>query len=191
MTERGLPAAVTTWCTFWMLPSFRNRRAPVRGVLGWIVAIIVFGACGGTGPSGVHPGSPTPDQTQRYVALVHSYWVAYKKAEGDIPSFADECGYYSSKVQPSACRPRIVAILPVHEKFLADLNITPAPSQFAADDQAFRTQIPAAIAHLQATLAAAESGNAEQVSSEFEAYVAVMQGLFPNLDHVDPSIVHD
>lgn len=158
---------------------------------GWIVAILVLAACGGCGPSGLPSGSPSPDQTQRYVALVHSYWVAYKKAEGDIPSFADECGYYSVKVQPSACRLRIAAILPVHEKFLADLNLTPAPSQFAADDQAFRSQMPAAIAHLQATLAAADSGNATQVSSEFEAYVAVMQGLFPNLDHVDPSIVHD
>jgi len=191
MMDRGLPAAATTRGTVSIVRSFRNRHALVRGVLGRIVAIIVLGACGGSGPSGVLSGSPAPDQTQRYVALVHSYWVAYKKAEADIPSFADECGYYSVKVQPSACHPRIAAILPVHEKFLADLNLTPPPPQFAADDQAFRTQIQMAIAHLKAALAAADSGNAPEMSNDFEAYVAAMQDLFPNLDHVDPSIVHD
>jgi len=122
---------------------------------------------------------------------VHNYWTQYKKAEGDIPSFADECGYYSTKVQPSACRPRIAAILPVHEKFLADLNTTPAPPQFAADDQAFRAQLPTAIEHLKATMAAADAGNAQGVSAAFEAYVGAMIEIFPNLDHVDPSITHD
>jgi hypothetical protein len=117
--------------------------------------------------------------------------VQYKKAEGDIPSFADECGYYSVKTQPTACRPRIAAILPVHEKFLADLDSTPAPPQFAADDHAFRTQLPTAIAHLKATMAAADAGDSRTVSAEFEAYVEAMSHIFSNLDHVDPSIPHN
>jgi hypothetical protein len=79
----------------------------------------------------------------------------------------------------------------VHEKFLADLDVTPAPAQFAADDQAFRTQLPIAIAHLRATIVAADAGNAQSVSAEVEAYVETMVHLFPNLDHVDPSITHD
>jgi hypothetical protein len=141
------------------------------------------------------PGHPvsslTPDATTRYVALVHSYWVQNKKTEGDIPSFADECGYYSTKVQPSACRPRIAAILPIHERFLADLNASSAPPQFAADDQAFRTQLPKAIAYLKATIAATNAGNAQSMSAEVEAYVEAMMEIFPNLDHVDPSITHD
>jgi hypothetical protein len=135
--------------------------------------------------------SPTADSATRYVALVHNYWAQYKKAEGDIPSFADECGYYSSNVQPAACRPRIAAILPVHENFLAALNATPAPPQFGADDQAFRTQLPTAIAHLRATIVAADARNVQMVSAEFEAYVEVMSHIFSNLDHVDPSITHD
>ncbi|HEX2681606.1 MAG TPA: hypothetical protein VHQ03_09970 [Candidatus Dormibacteraeota bacterium] len=146
-------------------------------------------ACGSTGAHSV--SSPAADPSSRYVGLVHNYWIQYKKAEGDIPSFADECGYYSTKVQPSVCRPRIAAILPVHEKFLADLDVTPAPAQFAADDQAFRTQLPIAIAHLRATIVAADAGNAQSVSAEVEAYVETMVHLFPNLDHVDPSITHD
>lgn len=145
--------------------------------------------CGGTSTSAV--SSPTADSATRYVALVHSYWTQYKKAEGDIPSFADECGYYSSNVQPAACRSRIVAILPVHENFLSALNATPAPPQFRADDQAFRAQLPTAIAHLKATIVAADARNAQMVSSEFEAYVEVMSQIFSNLDHVDPSITHD
>lgn len=160
------------------------------------LAVILFAAMLGSssacgGPSTSAATTPAADAATRYVALVHNYWMQYKKAEGDIPSFADECGYYSVKVQPSACRPRVAAILPIHEKFLRDLNTTPAPPQFAADDHAFRTQLPVAIAHLMATMAAAGAGNAQTVSAEFEAYVESMSRIFSNLDHVDPSITHD
>ena len=171
-------------------PGFRASRRRMSWI---VVAVFLLAGCGGSGPSGQSAGSsPSPDQmTQRYVALVHRYWIAYKKAEGDIPSFADECGYYSVNVQPSACRPRIAAILPIHENFLADLNATPAPPQFAADDDAFRTHLPSAIAHLKAAMAEAETGNAQGVSAEIEAYVEAMIQIFSNLDHVDPSIPHD
>jgi hypothetical protein len=159
------------------------------------VGVVLLAGCGGPGPSGQSaPSSPSADQTtQRYVALVHNYWVAYKKAEGDIPSFARVCGYFVqvSEVDPPACRPRIAAILPVHEKFLSDLDSTPVPPTFAADDQAFRTQLPVAITHLKATMAAAVAGNAQHLSDEFEAYVEAMMSLFQNLDHVDPSMPHD
>jgi hypothetical protein len=107
--------------------------------LTWIgVAAFLLAACGGSGPSGQHASSPSPDQmTQRYVALVHSYWIAYKTAEGDVPTFARICGYAQvSEVDPPACRTRIAAILPQHEKFLSDLDTVPAPSKFAADDRA-------------------------------------------------------
>jgi hypothetical protein len=162
----------------------------------WIgVAVLLLAGCAGPGPSSQSVAtSPSPDQTtQRYSALVHSYWIAYKKAEGDIPSLVRVCGYFVqvSEVDPPACSPRIAAILPPHEKFLSDLDNNPAPPKFAADDQAFRTQIPMAIAHLKATMAAAATGNAQLVSDEFEAYVEAMIPLFPNLDHVDPSIPHN
>jgi hypothetical protein len=170
-------------------------RAAGRQV-SWIgVAVFLLAGCTGSVPPGQPAASsPPPGQiTQHYVALVHSYWIAYKQAEGDIPSLVRVCGYFVqvSEVDPPVCRLRIAAILPPHEMFLSALDTTPAPPKFAADDQAFRTQIPMAIAHLKATMAAAAAGNAQHVSDEFEAYVEAMIPLFPNLNHVDPSIPHD
>lgn len=178
-----------------MFRSSLNRRFRAGSrYLSWFgVAVFLLAACGGSGPSGQHASSPSPDQmTQRYVALVHSYWIAYKTAEGDVPTFARICGYAQvSKVDPPACRTRIAAILPPHQKFLSDLDTVPAPPKFTADDRAFRTQLPMAIGHLKATMAGVDTGNAQQVSDEFNAYVNAMVPLFPNLDHVDPSISHD
>jgi len=172
-----------------------TARAAWRQVGRIGVAVFLLAGCAGSGPPGQSAAiSPSADQmTQHYVALVHSYWIAYKKAEGDIPSLARVCGYFVqvSEVDPPACSPRIAALLPPHEKFVSDLGTTRAPPKFAADDQAFRTQIPMAIAHLKATMTAAAAGDAQQVSDEFEAYVEAMIPLFPNLDHVDPSMAHD
>lgn len=171
-----------------------NRRSPLRFDLVFVVGVvlaILSNACGGpTVQTSVSPGA---DAAARYVVLVHNYWIQYKKAEGDIPSLVRVCGYYSalSDVQPPVCRSRIAAMLPPHEKFLAALDATPAPPQFAADDQAFRIQLPLAIAHLKATMAAAEAVNTQQVSYEVEAYVEAMTPLFSHLDHVDPSIPHN
>jgi hypothetical protein len=180
-----------------MLPSHASRsvRAASRYVSCIGVGAFLLAGCGGPGPSGQSAASsPSAAQTtQRYVALVHNYWIAYKKAEGDIPSFARVCGYFVqvSEVDPPVCRTRIAAILPPHEKFLSDLDTTPAPPKFAPDDQAFRIQLPVAITRLKATMVAAAAENAQQVSDEFEAYVKAMMSLFPNLDHVDPSMPHD
>lgn len=171
-----------------------NRRSRARLKLVFVVGVLLAVlsiACGGS--STQTAASPSADPATRYVGLVHNYWIQYKKAEGDIPSLVRVCGYYSSlsDVQPSVCRTRIAAILPPHEMFLSALDATPAPPQFAADDQAFRTQLPMAIAHLKATMAAAEAVNTQQVSSEVEAYVEAMIPLFSHLDHVDPSIPHN
>lgn len=171
-----------------------NRRSPLRLNLVFAVGVllaVLSNACGSWPMQSAT--SPTADAATRYVALVHNYWIQYKKAEGDIPSLIRVCGYYSSlsDVQPSVCRTRIAAILPPHEKFLSALDATPVPAQFAADDQAFRTQLPIAIAHLEATMAAADAVNTQQVSNEVEAYVEAMIPLFSHLDHVDPSIPHN
>ena len=169
----------------------RGHRIGLLSIAAILCSAIIgsSSACGGMSTSAV--SSPTADGATRYVALVHDYWTQYKKAEGDIPSFAEECGYYGSNVKPAACRSRMVAILPIHENFLAALDATPAPPQFGADDQAFRTQLPTAIAHLRAAIGAADARNVQMVSAEFEAYVEAMSHLFSNLDHVDPSITHD
>lgn len=191
MLARGAYRAVRVSATWLGLAGVTNVSARVC----WLGVAVLLAGCAGSGqPGQSDAGSPSPDHTtQHYVALVHTYWIAYKKAEGDIPSLARVCGYFAqvSEVDPPACRPRIAAILPPHEMFLSDLGTTPAPPEFAADDLAFRTQIPIAIAHLKATMAAAAAGNAQQVSDEFEAYVEAMIPLFPNLDHVDPGLPHD
>lgn len=170
-----------------------NHRRQARLGLVFLLSVLLVCSisCGSASAPAVQ--SPTPDAAEKYVALVHNYWIQYKKAEGDIPSLVRVCGYYSSlsEVQPSLCSTRIAAILPPHEKFLSALDATPAPLQFAADDQAFRTQLPIAIGHLKATMAAAEAVNAQQISDEVEAYVEAMIPLFPHLDHVDPSIAHN
>lgn len=170
-----------------------RRRIRSACLIATLCAALIGTSSGCGGGSAPAVSSPTPDATHKYVALVHNYWVSYKKAEGDIPSLVVQCGYFSpvNQVQPAICRARIAAILPVHERFFSDLDTTPAPPQFAADDKAFRAQIPIAIAHLKAVIAAADAGNAQQVSVQTEEYVEAMIPLFPNLDHVDPSITHD
>lgn len=78
-----------------MLPSRLGYVVHVgRHHVSWIgVAIFLLAGCGGSSPSGQSvASSPSPDQmTQRYVALVHSYWIAYKSVEGDVPTFARVC----------------------------------------------------------------------------------------------------
>jgi hypothetical protein len=44
-------------------------------------------------------------------------------------------------VNPQTCGKLSMAMVAVHEKFLSDLNATPAPPKFAAADHAFRTQL--------------------------------------------------
>jgi hypothetical protein len=104
--------------------------------------------------------TPTPDAVIRtYVALIHNYWIQYKAAEHDPignatgqfdPADAARACYglhdpATQDVQyidPPICRERSAAMVAVHEKFLSDLTSTPAPPKFAADDHAFRSQLP-------------------------------------------------
>src|ERR1700674_1493937 len=112
--------------------------------------------------------SPTPDSvTRNYVALVHSYWLQYKAAEssgaGSRPAqfvcFGGPGSAYPQFIDPAKCRERAVAILAVHQKFLSDLDSTPPPPRFAADDRAFRNQLPKAIADVEGMISAAGSGS--------------------------------
>ena len=70
----------------------------VRG-LNLLLVFLTVGALS-VGCSGVTGGStaqavvksPTPDPAaQRYVALVHNYWMQYKSAEGNVPRFLRTC----------------------------------------------------------------------------------------------------
>jgi hypothetical protein len=94
-------------------------------------------------------------------------------------------------IDPPLCRERAAAILANEQKFLTDLDSTPPPVKFAADDQAFRTQLPQAIADLKSLIAVTETGNREAI---LEAATAYNNDLFPvvtdALNDVDPSVAH-
>jgi hypothetical protein len=150
-------------------------------------------ASGGS-PKQAVVASPTPDSTTRaYVALISNYWSDYKTAEGNG---AQVCfGGFSNDVQlvnPPTCRIRTVAMLAVHQKFLSDLDSTPPPPKFAADDRAFRSQLPKVIDDIRAIILAADTGSKDAVFQATTAYVDDMIPVVTNaLDDVDPSVVHN
>jgi hypothetical protein len=130
--------------------------------------------------------SPTPDEvTIKYIALVRDYWIQYETAR------ADGATVCLNGVDQPRCRERAAAILLVHQKFLSDLDTTPPPPNFAADDQAFRSQLPKAIADVKAMISAAESGDKQAVIQATTAYVNDMIPTVTGaLDRVDPSMTH-
>jgi hypothetical protein len=150
-------------------------------------------ASGGS-PRQAAVASPTPDvATRAYVALISNYWSDYKTAEGNG---AQVCfGGFSNDVQlvnPPTCRTRAMAMLAVHQKFLSDLDTTAPPPEFAADDRAFRSQLPKAIDDMKAIISAADTGSKEAVFQATSAYVDDMIPIVTNaLDDVDPSVVHN
>jgi hypothetical protein len=122
-----------------------------------------------SGPSAVRSPSPSistpsPDPaTQRYVALVRSYWSEIVSADVRVNGgnlAAKVClgvptpGSPSNLqlVDPHACGARAQAFLAAQQKFLTAMGTTAAPPQYAADDQVFRAQIPKAIADVKADL---------------------------------------
>jgi hypothetical protein len=149
----------------------------------------------GNAPTKAAVTSPTPDSLARnYVELVHNYWSQYKTVEGDL---ATVCGTPPNGpnvklVKPSLCRDRSLAILDVHEKFLSDLDSTPPPPKFAADDRAIRSQLPKVIADVKSMISAAGTGNDDAV---VQATIAYINDMIPTmtdaLDDVDPAVVHN
>ena len=82
-------------------------------------------------------------------------------------------------------------MLAVHQKFLRDLDSTPPPSKFAADDRAFRAQLPKAIADVEAMISAADTGSKDAVMQATTTYVNDMIPVVTGaLDDIDPSTVH-
>jgi hypothetical protein len=79
-----------------------------------------------------------------------------------------------------------------HRKFLSDLDTTRPPPKFATDDQTFRSQLPKAIADLEAMISAANTGSKD---SGLQATAAYVNDMIPtvtdSLDGVDPSVVHN
>lgn len=194
------------------------RRLISMVVLGLVTLLV---ACGQSPSAATHEStspsaaaSPTLDPTTRnYVALVHDYWIAYKFAEGDLDTISGHwsgvfgnqdaarvCGGLTSRSQPQSvtvvdpaeCGRLSVAMVAVHEKFLSDLNTTPAPSKFSADDQAFRSQLPKAIADMKGMISASAGGDKQSVMQATWTYADDMIPVVTNaLNDVDPSFVHN
>jgi len=163
-----------------------------------ILGALMSGCSGASGESGGSPrqtavASPTPAfATRAYVALVARYWSDYRTAEGNAARvcWGDQFNDVTL-VNPPVCRYRAVAILAVHQKFLSDLDSTPPPPKFAADDEALRSQLPMAIADLKAMIAAADTGSKEAVMQATTTYVNDMVPVVTGaLDDIDPSVVH-
>lgn len=128
----------------------------VRPAITSLVGALLVG-CSSAGSSASPPiavVSPTPDLvTRNYVALVHDFWIQEQAADvasngsnlaAKVCLGTDPPGtpVKLQSVDPTMCKERAVALLAVHQKFLSDLATTPPPPKLAADDLAFRTQLP-------------------------------------------------
>jgi hypothetical protein len=155
--------------------------------------MVCSAACAGSSQQPV-AASPTSDSiTRTYVLLVHSYWIELKSAEANAPTVC--FGSPSNDVrlvQPVICRERMVAVLAVHQEFLKDLDRTPPPPQFAAQDRTFRTVVAKALIDVNAVISAANSGSKDAV---LQATIGYVNDMIPTqtdaLDAVDPLVRHD
>lgn len=180
------------------------------GLVG-LVGLVGCGAGAGSNGSAAAHGpspsaaaaSPSPDLvTANYVELVHDYWVreqAADEASNGSNVAAEVClgvarpGAVTNLelIDPGRCRARAVALLANAQRFLSDLQRTPAPPRFAQDDQAFRTQLPKAIADLKALIAATGTGNRDTVLRAATAYDDDMYPVVTDaLNDVDPAVRH-
>jgi hypothetical protein len=170
------------------------------------IAGAVLASCSAGGASSSSQGvvpSPTLDSaTRNYVTLVHNYWMREQIADGVLHGSnlaakvclgMDPPGTRTNLqlINPPRCLERAEAILSNQEQFLSDLEVTPAPRQFASDDQTFRTQLPTAIADLKVLISASMSGNSEAVLRAATAYNGDMfPAVTDALNDVDPSVQH-
>jgi hypothetical protein len=143
-------------------------------------------------------GSVDP-MTRAYVSLIHDWWNRYKAAENDpvvvlqacFPRGSSGTSHDPNLVDSARCAAFASAILPIDEQFLADLDRTPAPSQFSDQDQVFRVQFPKVIADLGSMLAAARADNRPAVIQYMSSYLNdMMPKVTDALDQVDPAVAH-
>jgi hypothetical protein len=147
-------------------------------------------ASGGS-PTQAAVASPTVDPlTEKYVDLANSYWDAHVTAEGGAAAVCLGTGVGTQGINPPLCRVRAIAMLAVQEKFLTDLDLTPPPAKFAADDRVFRTQLPKTVVDLKAMISAADAGNQQGLLDASNAFVDDMGLVLGALTHINPSVEH-
>ena len=107
------------------------------------------------------------------------------------PSLAPGAPADLQVVDPPMCKERAIAILANHLKFFTDLDSTPPPAKFAADDRVFRAQLPKTINDLHGLISAADSGSKSAVLAAATSY---NNDMYPSvtdaLNDVDPSVRH-
>ena len=135
--------------------------------------------------------SPTGDPlTKKYVDLANSYWDAHVTATGGAITVCLGTGTGTHGINPPLCRLHATAMLAVQEKFLSDLDLTPPPAKFAADDVVFRTQLPKTAADLKAMISAADAGNQQGILDASNAFLDDMGLVLGALTHINPSVEH-
>lgn len=151
---------------------------PVRWLAACVALLSV--ACGGANQASTSPRAP--DATHAYIALVHSYYPKYVTAKGDA---VDYCVVGTDAAK---CQDRGTRMVEVWRSFLKDLDVTPAPARYAADDAAFRSQLPKAIADLEAMVAAAAARDHYPMVNAAGEYVNDMIPIVTDALHdVDPT----
>jgi hypothetical protein len=134
---------------------------------------------------------PTVDSaTQMYVDFANSFWNDHVTAEGNAAAVCLGTGLGTQGINPPLCRLRGVSMLAVQEKFLSDLDVSPPPARFAAEDRVLRPQLPKTVADLKAMISAADVGNKQGILDAANAYVDDMGLVLGALDQINPSVTH-
>ncbi|TMD99076.1 MAG: hypothetical protein E6I72_01745 [Chloroflexi bacterium] len=160
------------------------------------------GASTGTATPAATPSPARDAAAEAYVALIHNFWIEEQSADeasngknlaARVCLGVDPPGTPADLqlVDPAACHERAIALLATHQKFLGDLDRTPAPAKFLPDDQVFRAQIPKTIADLNRLISATQSGGKSAVLQAATAYNGDMYpSVTDALNDVDPSVRH-
>jgi hypothetical protein len=158
-----------------------------------ILGALILGCSGASGgsPAPAAAVSPTVDPvTQKYVDLANSYWDAHVTATSGAITVCLGTGTGTQGINPPLCRLHATAMLAVQEKFLSDLDLTPPPAKFAADDRVFRTQLPKTVADLKAMISAADAGSQQGILDASNAFLDDMGLVLGALTHINPSVEH-
>jgi hypothetical protein len=176
-----------------MTDSPRELRGLILLAAAWTLCVLMVG-CSSASVGSQTPavaGSPTVDtMTKNYIDLANSYWDAHVTATGGAITVCLGTGTGTQGINPPLCRVRAVAMLAVQEKFLSDLDLTPPPTKFAADDRVFRTQLPKTVADLKAMISAADAGTQQGILDAANAFLDDMGLVLGALNHINPSVEH-
>jgi hypothetical protein len=143
-----------------------------------VCVALVASACGL--PSQSATASPAPDAAKAYTTLIHGYYARYESAKGDAYDFC-VVGTDTAK-----CYDRGVLMISVWQNLLQDLDTTPAPPKFAADDATIRKQLPKAIDDLTTMVAAAKVADQSGMVSAANLYIGdLVPGATDALHDID------